>query len=153
MTYFPDTTSTTQGLSLWCFNIVRGEILTFPDTRTHYSGVIPMVFQKWSLRRPGPPRASGPPGRVATRYFRCAYTTHPRPRKRRNRRAIIDNARLLATCPPLIVTLETRGVKDETPTLLHAVKSVGSATLVVPSETRRTEPTARPPVAVAGLRR
>ena len=41
-----------QGLSLWCFNIVRGEILTFPDTRTHYSGVIPMVFQKWSLRRP-----------------------------------------------------------------------------------------------------
>ena len=28
---FPDTLST-QGLSLWCFNIVGGEILTFPDT-------------------------------------------------------------------------------------------------------------------------
>jgi hypothetical protein len=42
---FPDTL-TTQGLSLWCFNIVGGEILTFPDSRhSHYSGVIPMVFQ------------------------------------------------------------------------------------------------------------
>ena len=27
-------TPTTQGLSLWCFNIVGGEILTFPDTPT-----------------------------------------------------------------------------------------------------------------------
>ena len=69
---FPDTL-TTQELSLWCFNIVGGEILTcsqtlsllrgypygvsrfnivggeiltFPDSRhSHYSGVIPMVFQ------------------------------------------------------------------------------------------------------------
>ena len=30
---FPDT-PTTRGLSLWCFNIVGGEILTFPDTLT-----------------------------------------------------------------------------------------------------------------------
>ena len=30
---FPDT-PTTQGLSLWCFNTVGGEILTFPDTPT-----------------------------------------------------------------------------------------------------------------------
>ena len=30
---FPDT-PTTQGLSLWCFNIVGGEILTFPDCQT-----------------------------------------------------------------------------------------------------------------------
>ena len=30
---FPDT-PTTQGLSLWCFNIVGGEIFTFPDTPT-----------------------------------------------------------------------------------------------------------------------
>ena len=39
----PDT-PTTQGLSLWCFNIVGGEILTNPR-HSHYSGVIPMVFQ------------------------------------------------------------------------------------------------------------
>ena len=31
---FPDTPTTSQGLSLWCFNIVGGEILTFPDTST-----------------------------------------------------------------------------------------------------------------------
>ena len=32
---------TTQGLSLWCFNIVGGEILTIPDTpTTEHSGVI-----------------------------------------------------------------------------------------------------------------
>ena len=33
-----------QGLSLWSLNIAGGEILTFPD-RSHYSGVIPMVFE------------------------------------------------------------------------------------------------------------
>ena len=55
-----------QGLSLWCFNIVRGEILTFPDTRTHYSGVLPMVFQKWSLRRGRPPRIGAPAPRVVS---------------------------------------------------------------------------------------
>ena len=35
---------TTQGLSLWCFNIVGGVILTI-HKHSHYSGVIPMVFQ------------------------------------------------------------------------------------------------------------
>ena len=30
----PLNTPTTQGLSLWCFNIVGGEILTIPDTPT-----------------------------------------------------------------------------------------------------------------------
>ena len=59
-----------QGLSLWCFNIVRGEILTFPDTRTHYSGVIPMVFQKWSLRRP--PAAHRGPRVVSLRGISAA---------------------------------------------------------------------------------
>ena len=39
---FPDT-PTTQGLSLWCFNIVGGEILTFPDTPTTHL-VIPMAL-------------------------------------------------------------------------------------------------------------
>ena len=45
---FPADTPTTQGLSLWCFNIVGGEILhLFPDTPTKLklSRVIPMVFQ------------------------------------------------------------------------------------------------------------
>ena len=41
-----------------------GEILTFPDTRTHYSGVIPMrcfkSVQKWSLRRRLPAAHRGP---------------------------------------------------------------------------------------------
>ena len=30
----PADTPTTQGLPLWCFNIVGGEIFTFPDTPT-----------------------------------------------------------------------------------------------------------------------
>ena len=33
-----------QGLSLWCFNIVGGEVLTFPDTPTTPL-VVRMVFQ------------------------------------------------------------------------------------------------------------
>ena len=48
--------------------------MTFPDTRTHYSGVIPMVFAKVEFAaaaRPGP-GASGPPGRVATRGISAA---------------------------------------------------------------------------------
>ena len=51
---FPDTLTTTQGLSLWSLNIVGGEILrlTFPESLheslslgSPYSGVIPMVFE------------------------------------------------------------------------------------------------------------
>ena len=44
---FPDT-PTTRGLSLWCFNIVGGEILTFPDNLTTQGlplCAMPMVFQ------------------------------------------------------------------------------------------------------------
>ena len=36
-----------------CFNIVGGEILTFPDTlTTHNSGVIPMVFRNIVVHSP-----------------------------------------------------------------------------------------------------
>ena len=73
----------------------RTEILTFPDTLTHYSGVIPMVFQKWSLAILWRPPRIGPRVVSLAVYFRCAYTTHPRPRKRRNRRAIMRGFWLL----------------------------------------------------------
>ena len=39
----PTDTPTTQGLSLWCFNIVGGEFLTFPHSEIH----VPTSFAEY----------------------------------------------------------------------------------------------------------
>ena len=65
----PADTPTTQGLPLWCFNIVGGEILTFPDTPTTqglplwcfnivFSSVKRLTLVRRTPRRP-PPVGSG----------------------------------------------------------------------------------------------
>ena len=65
-----------QGLSLWCFNIVRGEILTFPDTRTHYSGVIRLWCFKSGVCGGRPPRKRKRADR-APRAGSCRYAVFP----------------------------------------------------------------------------